>query len=386
MPTEIIKDVGGGANHYPSLTTWEAGEQGNLVALDQIHTARCFAYEDSGVTIDGSTTDPTRYLQITVDPSARHAGVWDSTKFRIRITGATASCVGALDEHVRVSGLQLDVACSNNYGAQGVWVYLAGGSRADEEIQIDGCLMRGTYYSGSGEPGSNAFGVHAQSGGAGCTVKVSNCIAYDMRGPGTTGGRGFFNYAVTAGRIYNCTAYNCNIGFRNGWNPCIAKNCLAQACTDGFFSSAAWAAGTTNNASDIASDAPGTTTYTGTATFVNAAAKNFHLAADDFSIDYGVNLSADAFYPITTDIDDQTRSGTWDIGADEYIAAGGAFLAIVPAGSIRLTGQMPTICIVSVIWPTILRLFTINREDRQLELVPESRIYHVLPEQRRFWI
>jgi hypothetical protein len=150
-------------------------------------------------------------------------------------------------------------------------------------------------------------------------TRISNCIAWDMRGPGSANAHGFYIYAGS-GRMHNCTVVDCEQGIAKGWGVIGAANCLAQDCDDGFFASGSWAAGTKNNASDIASDAPGTDPQTGTATF--AGALDFHLAAGDtLCRGNGADLSSDGNYPITIDIDGDTRSA-WDIGADEYVAGG----------------------------------------------------------------
>ena len=62
-------------------------------------------------------------------------------------------------------------------------------------------------------------------------------------------------------------------------------------------------------------------------TFVNAAGDNFHLAVGDDAIGEGTDLSADGDFAFDDDIDGDTIV-TWDIGFDEYVAAGGQ--SIVP--------------------------------------------------------
>jgi hypothetical protein len=55
---------------------------------------------------------------------------------------------------------------------------------------------------------------------------------------------------------------------------------------------------------------------------LNSASNNYHLSSFDTAAkDAGVNLSGDVNLPFNTDIDGQTRSGTWDIGADEYVVS-----------------------------------------------------------------
>lgn len=60
-------------------------------------------------------------------------------------------------------------------------------------------------------------------------------------------------------------------------------------------------------------------------TFANDAAYDYHLSASDTA---AINAGTDLSSIFTTDIDGVTRTGTWDIGADEYVAA--AHAALVP--------------------------------------------------------
>lgn len=62
-------------------------------------------------------------------------------------------------------------------------------------------------------------------------------------------------------------------------------------------------------------------------TFTFVGAPDYHLAAGDTGAkDLGKDLGVVGLYAHSDDIDGDTRSGTWDIGFDEYIAPGGAVL------------------------------------------------------------
>jgi hypothetical protein len=59
-------------------------------------------------------------------------------------------------------------------------------------------------------------------------------------------------------------------------------------------------------------------------TFVDASNGDYHLdSSDTGAIDNGTDLSSDGDYSFSDDYDGDTRSGTWDIGADEYVGGGG---------------------------------------------------------------
>ena len=57
------------------LTLFNIG-YGNLVAADRVEVGVCYddAALDEGVVIDGSTTDATHYMRLTVADQARHKG------------------------------------------------------------------------------------------------------------------------------------------------------------------------------------------------------------------------------------------------------------------------------------------------------------------------
>jgi hypothetical protein len=78
--------------------------------------------------------------------------------------------------------------------------------------------------------------------------------------------------------------------------------------------------GHSNNASDDTS-AGGTNARTNqTFSFVDAANDDFHLLSTDTGAkDHGLTDPGSGLF--SDDIDGQARSGTWDIGADEFVAA-----------------------------------------------------------------
>jgi hypothetical protein len=101
---------------------------------------------------------------------------------------------------------------------------------------------------------------------------------------------------------------------------------------DGFYSTA-FNSASDYNSSNISGNAPNTggsgnnnaqsPWYSGatadSAIFVDAANNDYHLLSDAIFVGIGVDLSG----TFTDDIDGDTRSA-WDLGADEYVAAGGS--------------------------------------------------------------
>ena len=83
----IRQDCTGYTNCYTSLSAWEAAENRDLTATDEIAVARIEGVwttpDTTAVTIDGWTTDATRYVKIYTTPEARHSGVWSTGKYRL---------------------------------------------------------------------------------------------------------------------------------------------------------------------------------------------------------------------------------------------------------------------------------------------------------------
>ena len=167
---------------------------------------------------------------------------------------------------------------------------------------------------------STVHGFWTDANGPATKVTYTNCVAVGWTGSGETH-HGFTKFQGTTGsvRLYNCAAHGCAVGFSGGFSGgsgMVAKNCGAASCADGF--SGAFDAGSTNNASNVPSDSPGTNPQNGVMPSFVSATADLHLASGDTAwTDRGVNLSADALFPFSTDGDGATRTGTWNIGADE---------------------------------------------------------------------
>ncbi|HZY45708.1 MAG TPA: choice-of-anchor Q domain-containing protein, partial [Anaerolineae bacterium] len=103
--------------------------------------------------------------------------------------------------------------------------------------------------------------------------------------------------------LTNTLFYGYNLALQTGPNAAtiIAKAVLFDSVTTQ----------TQNNAGVISV----TTIYSGSAAFVNASARNYHLQPGSAAINAGINAG------VTTDIDGQTRpfNGLYDIGYDEYV-------------------------------------------------------------------
>jgi len=314
--TSTIKPGGGG--DYSSLSAWEAAKQGNLVSLDQVQVAECYVGSDTTrVTIDGSTTDATRYMWIKPASGAEAQVPYNtSTAYRLEPASGTDAEMIISDEYTVVERIQVkalkDSGSSPNDGAIFI-ITLSGGT-----ITVKGCTILGSFGVGNAD-GSKGI-VIADSDP---TYHIRNNFIIDynrtsMRAFDSTNGSG------ATVNLFNNTAVNCVGGFYSGGTGVLAKNngyySNGLGSADGFNGS--FNASSDYNASDVASDAPGSNSKNSvTPTFVDSAGGNWHLASSDTAWkDSGTDLSG----TFTDDFDAATRSGTWDIGADEYTSAGGS--------------------------------------------------------------
>lgn len=294
-----ITNTVGPSKTYSKLSDWEAGRNSNLTLGDGTNeVAECYTMNDTtAVTVDGWTTASGKGILIYTPTTQRHDGKWKTSAYVMTAT------LQLNEDFVTVHGLQIsNTVASGNGAAFKIWSVI----NADSDIRIGYCIFRGNI-SGTGQ----GFGYFNYDSDA--VVKIYNCIAYDFIN-GTVGCEAFDLRSNE--KLWNTTVSNCYKGFvRVAGSPC-STNCISQGGTDGYISMNG-----DYNVSDIASDPPGANSRVGAVTFVGAY--DFHLSASDtVARGYGLDVSGGGIF--SDDIDGVTRSGTWDIGADQYVAAGGS--------------------------------------------------------------
>ena len=305
--TKTIKSSGG---DYTSLAAWESGMQDDLVSTTTISIAECYAMDDPGgtVQIEGWTTSSDYYIKIYTPASERHDGKWNTSKYRLSVSGSQPINIGDGANFIRIDGLQLYCALSSEYG------FACGGSLSGaRDVQISNCIAKV-----SGEYAGKCITLSSNGSG---TAKIWNNICYSE----TTGyvlcieTRHFEWDSLTY--VYNNTCYGGSVGvYHSGGNVPLIKNNLCNGNTTDY-SGTFHASSVTNLSEDTTS--PNSALQSKAVTFVNEGAYDFHLGSTDTNaINAGTDLSSDTYIAFNTDIDGTTRSGTWDIGADEYVSAG----------------------------------------------------------------
>lgn len=274
--------------------------------------------DNTAVVINGWTTSTTDRVVIytptatsEVGTTQRHAGVYSTSAYRLEITssGIGISIPSASPtEHIEFIGLQILI--NGTASTSAIFATDVTG-----EMIVSHSVIRGADGGTTG--GAHHRGISWESGSTG-TLKAYNNIIYDFITASTANDHAI-RAAGTTAYAYNNTVYNCATGYARGGGTFVAKNDIAQACTDGF--NGTFDAASDDNVSDLASDAPGANSDNSTTvTFVSTASDNFKLDSGDTGAkDKATDLSSDANLPFSNDILGTTRpvNSIWDRGAHE---------------------------------------------------------------------
>jgi len=316
MATEVTKTIkpSGSGGHYTSLFNWEAGEQANLVTADEIAVAECYAMEDTtAVVIDGFTTDATRYIKIYTPPAERHSGIIDASPSGYYwLNTDSGETIRVSDNHVWIDGIYIDN--TNSTAIRGYsWTVL----------KISNCVLAGGGPGGGGGmfTGADNFGstntTYLWNNVIKTTVDESSCLQL-AEGTST-----FY--------LYNNTLISAFAGNYFSGGVIYAENNLVYSSGSYVFRGTFQAAtghNATNKAGMGYTGADGTgDRVSQTFTFVDSGNGDYHLASNDAGAKgYGTADPGSGLF--SDDIDGETRGATWDIGADQYVAAGGLSIPV----------------------------------------------------------
>lgn len=326
MPTtKTIKPGGGG--DFTTLQAWEDWADGEASAAQW---AECYTGGNLGAVVFSgwaSTPDAGNRPKIYTPAAQRHVG---------SDGGATASVAGTVVSisvnYVWLDGVTLKYTSASNGTAIGVMA---------SNVTVENCLV---LITGTGS--ASAVSCAPSSGTSYAGLLIQNNIfvdqisgsagtyaAIDMTSlcfGGTTAVTAvIYNntiYSTAAKWKYGITAYRQQVAAGTANLTLTVKNNIAMGVLTGcYVTTLNSGTGTLsitasyNLSSDATGDDWGATgaqiSKTASSQFVNVASDwNLKLAAD--AIDTGTDLSASG---VTTDYSGTTRSGTYDIGADEYV-------------------------------------------------------------------
>ena len=288
---------------YSTFEAFVSALPTNLVTVDQSWQLDCYndwpAGLDSKADLSGFTTDATHNIIITSPASERHDGT-PGSGFHVRYS---ADFTHAIDINVGVHATAewMDIATTGSSGCV----------RGRDTAKLYNSLVSmPAVHASRAAVTMDYFGF-----------EVRNCIVYD-----SDKGIGGASDADVGVLIDNCTAIDCTTwGFKiqgQSGRESIVRNCVAHNCGTSFDSPTSLSASCSNNAASDASTTtpPGTSPLTDdivNADFADYANEDYHLSATSQLKDVGVDLSS----IFTDDIDGETRTTPWDIGADANFAS-----------------------------------------------------------------
>lgn len=306
-----------------SITTCGLYFTNDLVSIGEPWFIACYGdVGDAECTVSGWITSAPFYLRIftpydttDVGASQRHDGKWKATAYTITTSGGRN--IDLSDDYIRIEGIQVDNTRAIDNIAYGV------SCNAQDYTRVSYCIIRFT--------GGTTLNVKKGIFCAGDNSLYWNNVVYGWRGSSDVNGAGMDIRATTNGTpeipVYNNTVYDCGTGFTTNKNTAVVlKNNIAYLNADNYTGLKTWDALSTNNLSGTGTDAdmPATNKRDGVEVTFETAGSDFHLASGDTgAIDYGTDLSTDpnGLLSFTLDIDMVARTGTWDIGADQFISS-----------------------------------------------------------------
>lgn len=261
-------------------------------------------------TWDSVSTTAANYLEVIGDNWT--PGIYNTSAYRMETTNG--NCIyNNNPAHVRIINLQFRVrsttSSGNVYQALRLSTANVGSGVTDADCRIDSCIVD-ISMSGSDDI-SGCYNSEFATYNANNKMRIFNTIVYSS-GNSASGFTYGFGSVFTNVTSYNCTAYGCDFGFID---PQRVYNCLAASCTYNDFESVTVGGIARYNAAT--GTAPGVNSRSSqTFTFVNTGAFDFHLQSGDAGAkNFGETDPSGGLF--SDDIDGQTRSGSWDIGADE---------------------------------------------------------------------
>ena len=328
MPT-VTKSIGTASRDYSTITAWEA-DLDNGAIYSSGDTAQGEGYNDSEfdevVNINGGSTVGLTKITLTVASGHRHTGT-AGTGCRI-VRSATSNEIvqwGSSNSSRDFAWWEID---NNGYRGQAVLnSFMSGGGQVGNFSRL---ILHGMVYVLAFD---QYYVYLTNSFGSGSFINsIIYSVAHDNTGSYTVNGIN----AQSNWPCYNITVHNVSKAGSSGVANCIAaastnKNCIAMSPSGG--ASTACFTGAGARSYDMSSDA----TATGTGSLTNKTASNqfvsitagfedLHLKSGADAIDAGTDLGTTPTN-VQFDIDNYDRDTTgvtWDMGADEYVAAAAA--------------------------------------------------------------
>ena len=318
MATEVTKIIDpdmGASYDYDSLFDWEAAQQGDLTgARNEQATAQLrptSGGDDSTLfTVAGWTVSATQFVKITSHPDYRHAGVWDDAKATHKNSVEGSDGIRLEVDYCVVEYLQTYVGSTDS----NLWA-------ATIAVSASYCTVRGNIISGTSGNVNRKTGIYIGDV-ANVGVLVYRNIVYNFNRYDASSRAICIFYNPNSGSATNVICQNTMFNADYGFYGVDLAFTLTQNYS-GFNTICFYGTTGVTSSKNISSDAtsPDGASYQSKTAysdyFVDYANNDFHLKSTDTVLkDAGDSLAAS----FSVDIDGQTVTGTWDIGADEYFS------------------------------------------------------------------
>jgi hypothetical protein len=325
MPTTVVSTIGTGGD-YSTLALWIAGCPANLVTSDQIWQGQvknqAFTSATNLLAITGITTDSTRYVELTTEAGAsfRDNGSVQSNALRWNSSnGASIDLSGSYTEAItcsvgftRISKLQIRGSGSN----------ASASIATSQPMQIDFCILEGKATNGALQLNGNGTNILRN------TLVVQR-YASANRVVDTAITAQFTNVTIVVPS--DVTAATDGIRVQYG-SSAVIKNCAIFGCTNvgnQLPGGTRPPGGTTFTTcyTDVASPPTGCTTVaynTSTGSGfenISDATRDYRIKSTSAMLDVGTTDSTNAGIDIAGTA--RPSGSAYDIGAWEYVAAGG---------------------------------------------------------------
>ena len=326
--TVTVKSSGG---DYTSLNAALSGESTDLVSNTRVLTIEHYRNDDSTLVSFGTgwVANDTYYGKIIAPSGYRHAGKYDTNKSGVFRTADWSSVVIMGSGYWHIEYMQFETS-----GGYSTVISTAAPAGSAIRFYFKNCIFINTSSSpGTAESYAVVHPIgYTTTAGTDHKAVLCNCVIIRPVSIGYLVSANLYAAYQTI-FVYNCTLVGGDYAFYrlNGssyGNP--VRNCLFYNQDTGIDSGGNCNTSVTSYVS-CSLDTDDFTSVTGerhnqTFTFVDAANHDYHLQSGDAGAkDYGTDLSSNPdsapLAPLSTDIDGDTRSGSWDIGADEYVAA-----------------------------------------------------------------
>ena len=334
MHTETI----GTAQTYTTIQGWEDGRDG---VLTEIEKGQCLGEAfDEDVTIDGSTTASDKYMWLTSVAGAEHDGRANevSSAGNARIEGnANVGKVYSQDEYFRIDWME--VYGNSTDAAQ----YLAFYSNNIGACTVD--VHHNIFHNNQKDNSNDCYGVRPNDSSA--VWRVHHNIIYGFGGIGLSLGAAAANSEAFNNTVYECNSsddvalggllgtdadWNCNnnIAFNNGTSDFVetAGTYDYNADSDGSGSGENSISPVTSVAAELTNP---TTTWANTDLTIKDTDAQIYgsgINGSDAGFEDVCGGDVDVNVPISDRNATLDLEGSWSMGADDIIAAGGSILLL----------------------------------------------------------